>query len=278
MKPDRLIETKVLGRPYRPTTRRFQDEKRRNMLSAAIVAGHLLDIAPVRSVIDIGCGVGLWLRAFADRGVERLLGIDGEYTDRNRLEIDPACFIGRDLNLPLHELALGRFDLAMSLEVGEHLPPERADGLIDDLCSLSDLVMYGAAIEKQGGDYHINEQWQSYWVSKFLSRDYLAYDVLRPAIWSEPEVFYWYKQNTILYVRRGSDAHAHFAKRFPVPSTAMFDVVHPELYWRNLNRQRGLRRLEKNVRRIIGQLTGLPLYQPPKPLAADAHLPATLRN
>jgi hypothetical protein len=272
VKIDRLIQTKLLGRPYRSSNRRFEEERRGILRSASIVAGHVLDVMPVRSVIDVGCGVGLWLKAFSERGVENVVGVDGDYTDRSRLEIDAACFIGRDLNAPLHELALGRFDLAMSLEVGEHLLPARADSLVDDLCSLSDLVMYGAAIERQGGEQHINEQWQSYWVNKFLSRDYLAYDVLRPAIWSDPAVNYWYKQNTILYVKRGSAAHAVFAKRFPVPSTAMFDLVHPELYWRNLNSKRGLRRLEKNVRRILSQLTGLPLLNRRKPIAGDAHL------
>jgi len=278
MKADRLIESTLRGQPYHSTDRRFAEERRRTLLSAAIVARRVLEIMPVRSVVDVGSGVGLWLKAFAESGVERELGIDGDYTDRDRLEIDRACFVGHDLNQPLAGLQLGRFDLAMSLEVGEHLLPSRADSLVDDLCALSDLVMYGAAIERQGGDYHVNEQWQSYWVQKFVGRGYLAYDVLRPAIWSEPEVYYWYKQNTILYVKRGSAAHAHFEKRFHAPSTAMFDIVHPELYWRNLNVKRGLRRLEKNVRRVVAQLTGLPLNPPPKPLAADEHLSAEQRK
>ena len=183
MKLDIVIKTKLLGQPYRPSQRRFNQEKIVALRSASIVVNQLLDLIPVKSVIDIGCGPGFWLKAFADRGVERIVGIDGGYTDRTRLAIDPSCFIGRDLNRPLSDLGLGKFDLAMSVEVGEHLLPERAESLVDDLCALSDFVMYGAAIEKQGGDQHINEQWQSWWVSKFAARDYLPYDVLRPAIW-----------------------------------------------------------------------------------------------
>jgi 2-polyprenyl-3-methyl-5-hydroxy-6-metoxy-1,4-benzoquinol methylase len=129
--------------------------------SAAVVVDHVLDIFPVNSVVDVGCGPGFWLKIFADRGVRRITGIDGEYTDRTRLAIDPACFIGRDLNRRLIDLNLGKFDLAMSLEVGEHLLPERAESLVDDLCALSDFVMYAAAIERQGGDQYVNERWQS---------------------------------------------------------------------------------------------------------------------
>lgn len=256
MKLDSVIRTKLLGQPYRPSPRRFEKEKIVALQSASVVVDHVLDIFPVNSVVDIGCGPGFWLKTFADRGVRRVTGIDGQYTDRARLAIDPACFIGHDLNRPLTDLNLGKFDLAMSLEVGEHLRPERAESLVDDLCALSDFVMYGAAIEKQGGDQHINEHWQSWWVSKFTSRDYLPYDVLRPAIWNQPDVLSWYKQNTIFYVRRGSNAHDIFAKRFPSPPTTMFDLVHPDYFLFHRNAKVGLRRLHKNVKRMFMQMVG----------------------
>jgi hypothetical protein len=115
--------------------------------------------------------------------------------------------------------------------------------------------MYGAAIEKQGGDQHTNEQWQSWWVSKFSARDYLPYDVLRPAIWNRPEVRSWYKQNVILYVRRGTSAHDILARRFPSPPTTMFDLVHPDTFLSHRNAKTGLRRLQKNVKRMFAQIT-----------------------
>src|SRR5262245_5717306 len=101
MKLDRLIKTRLLGRPYRSSDRRFEEEKPRAQASAAIVADFVLDIVPVRSVVDVGCGPGFWLKAFADRGADKLIGIDGDYTDRSRLQVDPGCFIGCDLNQPL---------------------------------------------------------------------------------------------------------------------------------------------------------------------------------
>src|SRR5260221_14754716 len=74
-------------------------------------------ILPVRSVVDIGCARGTWLREWQAQAVDDVVGVDGDYVDRTRIEIDPGCFIVRDLALPFN---LNRqFDLAQSLEVAE---------------------------------------------------------------------------------------------------------------------------------------------------------------
>lgn len=272
MKLDEIIRTKLLRRPYQPSDRRFNESRQLILASAAKIVPHVLDIIPVRSVVDVGCGTGGWLSVFAKHGVEKIVGLDGDYTDRRRLDVDPSCFIAWDLNKPFGQLALGRFDLAMSLEVAEHLSPQRADGLVADLCNLSDVVLFGAAIVGQAGDRHINEQWQSYWVNKFRDRGYDPYDILRPAIWGAAEIPFWYKQNTIYYVKRNSAADAIFRKRFHAPSASMFDVVHPVLFWRELNAYSGLARLRKNIYRMVSQLTGLQLLKPRKGLVADGSL------
>jgi SAM-dependent methyltransferase len=276
MKLDHFIKAKLLGRPYHSTVRRFEEERKLALESAAIVVGKINEIMPVRSVVDVGCGIGNWLSVFRQQGADRIVGIDGDYIDRSRLAISPSAFIARDLNLPLAELALGRFDLAMSLEVGEHLEPARTESLVDDLCALSDLVLYGAAIVGQAGDGHINEQWQSFWVEKFSQRDYLAYDVLRPMIWGDRRVAYWYRQNAIFHVKRGSAAHAQFAQGFGEAPATIVDVVHPELYSHRINVKRGMRRLAKNLRRIGRQLTGTGPGKPAQ--AASDSLVAPQRN
>jgi hypothetical protein len=89
MKLDRLIRTTLLGQPYQPSQRRFEKDKITALQSASVVVDYVLDIFPVNSVVDIGCGPGFWLKTFADRGVRRIAGIDGGYTDRARLAIDP---------------------------------------------------------------------------------------------------------------------------------------------------------------------------------------------
>ena len=54
-------------------------------------------IMPVQSVVDIGCARGTWLREWQAHGVNDVVGVDGDYVDRARLEISTGCFVVRDL-------------------------------------------------------------------------------------------------------------------------------------------------------------------------------------
>jgi hypothetical protein len=205
--------------------------------SARALVPIVLDIHPSSTMIDVGCGIGGWVKAFADHGVSAA-GIDGDYVDRAQLLIPPDRFIAHDLNRVLDvddlgrrygDAQSGRFDLAISLEVAEHLTPQRSDSLVRDLCGLADVVLFAAAIPFQGGAGHINKRWQSWWAQKFSENGHDPFDVLRRDIWGRRDIAWWYKQNTLSYVKRNSTAHAHFSGRFAQPATTMFDLVHPEL-------------------------------------------------
>ena len=63
-------------------------------------------------------------------------------------------------------------DLAVSLEVAEHPSEKRAPSFIDDLCTASSCVLFGAAIPGQEGVGHLNEKWPSYWTKLFEKRGY----------------------------------------------------------------------------------------------------------
>jgi hypothetical protein len=100
-------------------------------------------------------------------------------------------------------LDLGRrFDLAQSLEVGEHLPESAAEILVDSLTSHSDRVLFSAAVTGQGGEFHINEKPLSFWQNIFAERGYTAFDCVRPHLKTVWDVEPWYKYNTILYVNK----------------------------------------------------------------------------
>lgn len=216
----------------------FEGIREASSRSAAVAVPKILEVYPARSVIDVGCGIGTWLKPFAELGVKRIAGLDGDYVDREQLVIPRTCFVGCNLDAPFDFTELDRcigtserFDLAISLEVGEHLPVARATSLVSDLCALADVVLFGAAIPFQGWQRaHVNEQWQSYWAAKFASNGYDAFDALRPLIWSLPDIAYFYKQNTIFYVKQGTPAHRDFMARHGGPTVAMFDIVHPEHY------------------------------------------------
>lgn len=166
--------------------------------SAEAITGLLGGWLRPGSVVDLGCGRGVWLDVWQQRGVRRVLGIDGDYVNRAALAIPPEDFQPADLTEPLHFRR--RFDLAQSLEVGEHLPTRASDTLVQSLCNASDRVLFSAAVVGQGGECHINEQPLAFWQEKFAARGYTAYDCLRPYVRQNTAIAPWYRYNSVLYV------------------------------------------------------------------------------
>lgn len=160
----------------------------------------VLSLVNAQSVVDVGCGVGTWSRAFLTAGVPDVLGIDGAYVDRSMLQIPLQNFVPHDLRRPL-ELDR-KFDLAISLEVAEHLPHLYARDFVATLVRLAPVVLFSAAIPQQGGRGHVNEQWPAYWVEKFAEHGYLPIDYVRPKVWDRDDVEWWYSQNMLLYAAK----------------------------------------------------------------------------
>ncbi len=196
--------------------------------SAAVVVPMIVELLGPRSVVDVGCGTGSWLAAFAAAGLTDLTGIDGPDIPSTMLRIPKECFARIDLSRD--DPSLGRtFDLALSLEVAEHLPPGRAAGFVRALTELAPAVVFSAAIPDQGGTVHVNEKWADYWERLFTEHGYRQADVFRAVLWDNPDVQYWYAQNMYLYLDRqhpywsrhpdGSEAARSFPSR----------VVHPGL-------------------------------------------------
>lgn len=146
-----------------------------------------------QSVLDLGCGKGEWLEALRPYCAE-LVGVDVAAPEGDG-------FIRHDLREPLDlERA---FDLVLCLEVGEHLPAESADALVDSATRHSATVAWSAAVPGQEGTGHINCQPHAYWHSKFATRGYVVEDSIRPLIAHDRSVSSWYRSNTFLYVRAG---------------------------------------------------------------------------
>jgi SAM-dependent methyltransferase len=189
-----------------------------NLTAPRVVAPLVMDLVRPRSVLDVGCGLGTWLKAFEECGVTDYLGVDGDYVDQNMLKIPVGRFQSHDLT---KRLTLGRkFDLVISLEVAEHLPEQAADIFVESLANHGDTHLFSAAIPGQGGQNHVNEQWPTYWEERFRQHGLYFHDVIRPAIWNNGQVDVWYKQNIFL-VRKEKPAF---------PATRMLSLVHPDLY------------------------------------------------
>jgi SAM-dependent methyltransferase len=201
--------------------------------SAEVVIPILLDLFNVRNVADVGCGDGTWLSYFRTAGVANVIGFDGDYVSRDLLKIPAESFHPMDLEHP--ETRPDRFDLVLSLEVAEHLSPESAERFISFLTCLGDVVCFSAAVPGQGGFHHLNEQWQSYWIQLFTQRSYTKVDCLRPQLWNDDRVAWYYVQNMFIFVNR-SRLHAYPQLREYIISPRPWPeaVIHPRTFQRRL--------------------------------------------
>lgn len=203
--------------------------------SARQVVPLLMELLEPESVVDIGCGVGIWLAEFSSQGVE-VCGADGGYCQDAGLVIDRLNFHAVDLSacsqtgkVPGIER---KFSLCLSLEVAEHLSESCADGFVNLLTNLSDVVLFSAAIPDQGGTNHINEQWPPYWIEKFRNRGFIPTDIIRILTWDNRDIESWYRQNMVLFFNE-KIFHKYQAKlqRCDVSlSDQCYSRVHPDFY------------------------------------------------
>lgn len=194
-----------------------------NLSSSGKIVPVIIEMFKPASVLDVGCGIGTWLKSFIDSGITDAVGIDGDYVNRDQLSeyLNPEKFLAKDLCLPFD---LGRkFDVVISLEVAEHLPESAAAGFVDSLVKHGDTIIFSAAIPQQGGQNHLNEQWKKYWIDLFAQHRYSVYDLIRPGIWDMKGVDYWYKQNMIVF----SKSDLSYLK---TESNLIIEAIHPEMF------------------------------------------------
>ncbi len=197
--------------------------------SAEAILPLVLQILQVHSVVDVGCGDGNWLAVFQRLGVEEILGIDGDYVNPDLLQIPADHFQAADLSKPLR---LGRvYDLAISMEVAEHLERDCAPMFVESLVRLAPVVLFSAAIPLQGGNQHLNEQWPDKWAALFREHGYLPVDFIRKHVWQNEAVEWWYAQNTLLFVQLGVlENNEAIKKEFEQTDPRLLCLVHPRNY------------------------------------------------
>ena len=149
-------------------------------------------------VLDVGCGCGAWVQ-----DGKEWTGID--YNVSESVLYPGVKYQDFDLSkLPdtLITPNYGEFDLAMCVEVAEHLPENCAAPLVELLVGHAPKVLFSAAIPYQGGHGHINEQWQTWWAEIFAKYGYYPAKK-QPDIKNNVNIELWYRQNTVLYERNG---------------------------------------------------------------------------
>ena len=216
-------------RPYDECYYRSVQEK--SLRSAKEIVPIVLELIKPKSVIDVGCGVGIWLSVFKEYGVNDILGVDGYPMDRKMLQIPEECFL--QFNLETLFRIDRKFDLVVSLEVAEHLPPKCAETFVDSLVQLGPVILFSAAIpfQEYTRKYHKNEQWPEYWSRLFQEKGYVVIDFLRKKLWRNDNVEFCYAQNVLIFaIQDYLECNAILKKAFENTSTSQLSIVHPKLY------------------------------------------------
>lgn len=119
------------------------------------------------SVIDFGCAIGAYLEPFHEHGIQ-IHGVDGSSAALNHAVVPKNILTKHDLR-ESYEVDQ-EYELAICIEVAEHLPESSADTLVDTLCNAAESIVFTAAPPGQSGEHHVNLQPADYWVEKFERR------------------------------------------------------------------------------------------------------------
>jgi SAM-dependent methyltransferase len=123
---------------------------------APSVWDYLIDRFAVRSVLDLGAGLGYSSRYFHRAGVE-VVAVDGlEYNVKH------SVFPSMRVDLTLSRVVC-RVDLVHCQEVVEHIEEKYLENLLLSLTCGRFIVMTNA-LPGQGGYHHVNEQPTDYWI------------------------------------------------------------------------------------------------------------------
>lgn len=222
-----------------------------NTNAAREVVPVLLKLFNPRTVIDIGCGTGTWLKVFEELGIEKFIGIDGDYVNKELLLISNEKYIAKNLE---YSFSIDEnFDLLLCLEVAEHLSESRAESFIKNLTNISDTIIFSAALPGQGGQGHLNEQFPGYWIKIFNKLNYEAFDILRPLFWNNSNVDWWYRQNLLVFRRNTCDS--------PLNQQEINTLIASELYKKTLdeicNLNDEIQRVESGGKRFWYYINGI---------------------
>lgn len=132
-----------------------------------IADGIMAELQP-RSVLDVGCAIGLLVEALRARGVEAY-GVDvSEYAiGQAHASVRPFCRVGQATE-PFGR----RYDLIVCIEVLEHLPPEQAQPAVANFCRHADSVLFSSSPFDYAELTHFNVQPPPYWAKLFAQQGF----------------------------------------------------------------------------------------------------------
>lgn len=247
----------------------FYNLRKATIEGARIILKDLFNIYKFSNLIDIGCGYGSWLQAASEiTSIKKITGVDGVYTQKLHQDFKANSkinFIYTDLEKRFSVCEKkawrggvdGKYDLAISLETAEHLSPERAMSFVEDICNTSNVVLFSAAVDGHGGQNHLNENYQSYWIELFKNNEYDAFICINRQKYWFHEAFKkcpYYISGTFLFIKKATKPYTDLIE-YKINENQVVDIVHPYiLQWRkdeNFGVKINFRRLIKSLIKFL---------------------------
>jgi glycosyltransferase involved in cell wall biosynthesis len=129
----------------------------------------IMTLSKPKSVLDIGCGTGMYLKPFENNNI-LVLGVDGSANAKRHSVINPQQLLIHDITTPL--VLNKKYDAVICFEVAEHIPTTASAMLVTTLTKHAGTIFFTAAPPGQGGHEHINEQPFSFWEDLFAKEGY----------------------------------------------------------------------------------------------------------
>ena len=212
---------------YRQLHKRHTADEPQRIYTAERVLRLIHDKIKIGSVLDVGCGRGLWLAVAAELGATETVGIEGPWIKSETTYIALDHILTRDLEFGFD---LSRsFDLVISIEVGEHLSAAAAETFVTCLVRHGDFILFSAAIPFQPGTSHVNCQFPDYWAGLFAKHGYRPVDFIRRAIWNDAGMHVSIRQNVLAFVSPEFLLKNPWAREIASASGPL-SIVHPELF------------------------------------------------
>jgi SAM-dependent methyltransferase len=160
------------------------------------VWNYVIDRFAVKSVLDLGCGLGYSSHYFKKKGLD-VLAVDGMIENVNN-SIYPSllCDLTKDR-------VTTRVDLVHCQEVVEHIEEQYLDNLLSSL-ACGKFILMTNALPGQGGYHHVNEQPTEYWIGhlKKYNCEYMSEDTARIRRIAEQEGAVWMARTGTIFANR----------------------------------------------------------------------------
>ena len=146
--------------------RYFDTIEKAEQVQAETLAEILTEMYNPGSVADVGCATGIYLWPFHINGVETIGFDSADYAVENK--VVPTVQKADITNYLLTK----KYDLAICLEVLEHIENDLGGGVIQNLVNMTDTIIFSAAQPGQKGTGHINCKPKKHWEMLFKVRGY----------------------------------------------------------------------------------------------------------